>query len=90
MDGRGERIQVFAILRIDESFSSPEEKVTVKEILPSESEAEGEVARLNRLNQDKGAKYVWRATRYYPYGRKASESGQMGVRVKEQEEGSGA
>jgi L-fucose mutarotase/ribose pyranase (RbsD/FucU family) len=65
------KLQVYAVIRIDRDFSSPEVAVAVKEILPGEKEASAEVERLNRLNFAKGCKYFWQATRYFPNGRKA-------------------
>lgn len=67
-----ERIQVFAIVRLDGHLGVGEDAVTVKEVLPTLEDAEAEVTRLNELNKDKGAKYFWRATRFFPEGRKGS------------------
>ena len=69
------KIQVFSIVRIDDSPKSevnPEDfqqLVTVKQIVPTQAEAEQEVYRLNELNAEKGARYFWQATRYFPNGR---------------------
>lgn len=51
-----------------------EERVTVKEVLATQDEAEREVQRLNALVHDQGVKYVWQATRYFPTGRDSSTS----------------
>ena len=67
------RIQVFAIIRVD-NYQSIEDAITVKEILPTIEEASEEVERLNKLNDAKGARYFWQATRYFPEGRKADKS----------------
>ncbi len=63
-----EKLQVYAVLRIDE-FDSVEDSVAVTAILPTLEEAISEVARLNELNKDKGAYYFWRTTRYFPNGK---------------------
>ena len=57
--------QVYAIVRIDRfnSDASPEDMVTVKEIVSSIETARAEVARLNALNGPKGAEYFWQTTR---------------------------
>jgi hypothetical protein len=65
------KMQVFAVLREDTDIEAIEDRVTVKEILRRQEDAEAEVARLNRLNSGKGARYYWQATRYFPKGRKA-------------------
>ncbi|HWL35056.1 MAG TPA: hypothetical protein VNQ77_02575 [Frankiaceae bacterium] len=55
---------VFAVIRLD-AFQAPESRsrVTVKEIVRTQAEAEAEVERLNRLNGDKDVEYSWQATR---------------------------
>ena len=63
-----ERIQVYAIIRIDQ-HDSIKDSVTVTAILPTMREADAEVARLNELNRDKGASYYWLATRYFTKGK---------------------
>ena len=63
-----EKLQVYAVIRIDE-FDSVEDSVAVTAILPTLEEAISEVARLNELNKDKGAYYFWRTTRYFPNGK---------------------
>jgi hypothetical protein len=72
-----EKIHVFAIVRLDATPQPGEPldpaRVTVKEILPTLEEAEAEVARLNRLNADKGSVYFWQTTRYFPAGRCRSQ-----------------
>jgi hypothetical protein len=59
--------QVFAVLRVDD-FLSPdtpiETKVTVKQVVSSQENAEREVKRLTRLNGEKGCRYFWQATRF--------------------------
>ncbi len=61
--------QVFAVIRVD-NYQFIEDAITVKEILPTMEEATEEVERLNGLNEEKGARYFWQATRYFPEGRK--------------------
>ena len=63
------KVQVYAVVRVDDSQST-EDAITVKEILPTMEEAAQEAERLNALNSDKGARYFWQATRYFPEGRK--------------------
>lgn len=61
-----DRHQAFAIVRIDEfqdESVAMENRVTVKQIVWSESEARAEVDRLNRLNAQKGCRYFWQTTR---------------------------
>ena len=63
-----DKIQVYAIVRIDPS-DSIEDAIAVTAILPTLEEAAREVARLKNLNKDKDAHYFWRATRYFPTGK---------------------
>lgn len=66
-------IQVFAVIRVDGgSFADVADSITVKEILPTLEQAVAEVERLNKLNADKGCRYLWQTTRYLPQGRKQS------------------
>jgi hypothetical protein len=53
----------FAIVRIDAGVASDEERFTVTRIVWDQDLAESEVARLNDLNSDKGARNFWQATR---------------------------
>jgi hypothetical protein len=71
-EAMNKKIPVFAVIRVDLDVGSPEDAVTVKEILPGADEAAVEVERLNRLNAPKKARYFFQATRYFPDGRKAS------------------
>jgi hypothetical protein len=60
------KTQVYAIIRVDEFYDQSttiENKITVKEVVHSLDEAKAEVARLNTLNESKGAKYFWQTTR---------------------------
>jgi hypothetical protein len=63
-----EKIQVFAVIRIDRDRMT-EDAITIKEILPTREQAAEEVERLNALNEPRGARYFWQATRYFPSGR---------------------
>lgn len=63
-----EKIQVFAIVRVDADITG-DDAIAVKQVVPTLEDAEQEVARLNELNADKKARYFWRATRYFPGGR---------------------
>jgi hypothetical protein len=77
-----ERLAVYAVVRYDHFLAddtSPETKVTVKEVLPSREEAEREVARLNLLNKGRGSNYFWQYTRFLPKGRAdATDQGTTG------------
>ncbi|CAN5693254.1 hypothetical protein BH18ACI4_BH18ACI4_10220 [soil metagenome] len=65
-----EKIHVYAIVRIDEYDEvSPEDAITIKEILPTMEEAIREVERLNNLQEAKHSHYFWQLTRYFPKGR---------------------
>jgi SAM-dependent methyltransferase len=66
------KVQVYAVVRIDDS-QAIEDAITVKEILPTIEQAMREVERLNKLNSDKGARYFWQATRYFPDGREVDD-----------------
>lgn len=65
---RAQKVQVFAILRIELDEALPEQAVFVKEIVPTVEEAEAEVKRLNQLNADKNCRYIYRTTRFFPNG----------------------
>ncbi len=63
-----EHEQAFAVVRLDlfqeaDLRSEPEVIVVVKEVVWDRQLAEAEVARLNRLNADKGVTYFWTFTR---------------------------
>jgi hypothetical protein len=53
----------YAIIRIDLDVQDDEARFTVRRIVWSEELAEAEVERLQELNADKGARYVWQYTR---------------------------
>jgi len=59
---------VYAVVRIDlpPDESTPENSVTVIKVFSSETAAKREVSRLNKLNQEKGCKYVMNITRMVP------------------------
>jgi hypothetical protein len=63
-----ERVEVYAVIRIDESASG-DGAITVKEIVPTMEEAQQEVERRNRVNHDKPCHYFAQYTRFYPHGR---------------------
>lgn len=65
-----EKIHLYAIVSVDKDIKSFEEAITVKEVLPTQEDAEFEVERLNRMNSNKGIFYFWQLTRFYPEGRK--------------------
>lgn len=57
---------VYAIIRVDNLClpnAVAEEAVTIKKIVWSKEEAESEVKRLNKLNNDKDSVYFWQVTR---------------------------
>lgn len=66
------KVAVYAVVRIDGSQSG-EDAITIKEVLPTMEQAIEEVERLNKLNDSKGARYFWQATRYFPNGREVSD-----------------
>lgn len=70
------KVQVFAVVRVDLDAASAENAFTVKEVLPTEDEAAAEVERLNALNAVKGTRYFWQATRYFPKGRTLKTGGE--------------
>ena len=56
----------YAIVRVDDYHGSdvlPEIKITVKEIVATQDEAEHEVARLSKVNGGKGCRYFWQPAR---------------------------
>jgi hypothetical protein len=64
-----DRIQVFAVVRVDRYSHTSETEVVVQAVLPTIDDARSEAERLNDLNGEKNMTYVVRATRYYPEGR---------------------
>jgi hypothetical protein len=66
---RQEKMQVYAVLRLDDGDAEVPNRITVKEILPTEEEARAAVERLSVENAGKGSTYFWQATRYFPHGR---------------------
>jgi len=57
---------VFAIIRVDDFHDlevSPETKITITKIVLTRETAEAEVARLNKLNSNKGCIYFYTITR---------------------------
>jgi hypothetical protein len=53
----------YAIIRVDLDVKDDEARYTVRRIVWSEELAEAEVQRLQELNADKGARYLWQYTR---------------------------
>jgi hypothetical protein len=53
----------YAIIRVDLDVEDDEARFTVRRIVWSEELAEAEVQRLQALNADKGARYLWQYTR---------------------------
>jgi hypothetical protein len=65
-----EKISLYTVIRVDEfERVSDDERITIKEILPTLEEAVEEVERLNKLQKGKRCHYFWRLGRYYPQGR---------------------
>jgi len=68
---------VFAVLRFDPPpdakwdavLENPGMYVTVKELVPTQEEADREVGRLTALNEGIGCIYFAQVTRLYPLGR---------------------
>jgi hypothetical protein len=69
------KVSVYAIVRIDKYFSDVQHWVAVQAVLPTLEEAKAEVERLNATRDPERVVYVWRATRFYPEGRKSSSGG---------------
>jgi len=59
---------VYAILRIDlpVSHESPENSISVVKVFYSKMTADQEVDRLNKVNSEKGCRYVLQVTRLIP------------------------
>jgi len=72
-DDRPRKIAVYAVIRLELDVANPELAVAIKEVVPTVQEAEAEVQRLNLLNAGRNCRYVWRATRYFPDGRRGQE-----------------
>lgn len=68
------RIPVYAIVRLDKYFDDPQEGVAVQAILPTIEEARAEVERLNGMRDPSRVVYFLRVTRFYPKGRRTSQS----------------
>jgi hypothetical protein len=66
---RPEKVQVFAIVRVDKFIADPLSQIAVQAVLPEFDEARAEAARLNSLVDQSRIEYLVRATRYYPQGR---------------------
>lgn len=66
------KVQVYAVVRVDQSYPG-DDAITIKEVLPTIEQAVHEVDRLNRENSNKGARYFWQATRYFPDGREVGD-----------------
>jgi len=61
----------FAVVRVDKDMpenSALENKIAIKEIVPTQEIAESEVKRLNQLNKDKRCIYFWQTTRIVGVG----------------------
>lgn len=56
----------FVVIRIDTFQTSDEARFSIKEIVRTEREADAEVSRLNGLNRDRGARYLWQIGRLRP------------------------
>jgi hypothetical protein len=65
------RVEVYAVVRLDHYLpvATLEERITIKEIVPTLEQAESEVARLTALVSDDGSTYFSQYTRYFPDGR---------------------
>ena len=64
---------MYAVVRFHPAREDPEFAITVKEVVRSREIAEAEVARLNALNADKGARYFCQITRLFGPGESAGE-----------------
>jgi hypothetical protein len=54
---------------VDSIVESPDTFITVKELLPTQEEADREVERLSALSEGKDCVYFSTITRFYPTGR---------------------
>jgi hypothetical protein len=68
------KVAAHAVVRHDHGPYDVAQAVTVVAVVPTKDEAEREVARLQRLNADKGCTYFCTPTRYYPDGRRGEAS----------------
>ena len=68
-DQVSEKIEAHAIVRHDPWADDVAMAITVVAVVPTRAEAEAEVSRLASVNDDKGSRYFWTPTRYYPSGR---------------------
>jgi hypothetical protein len=66
---KDEKVQVFAIVRIDKFFSSTEDQIAVQSVYPNIALARAEVERLNSLVDQTRQSYRVYTTRFYPNGR---------------------
>jgi hypothetical protein len=59
---------LYAVLRIDMpvSLENPENSIAVVKVFHSKMSAEQEVDRLNKVNSERGCRYVLQATRLVP------------------------
>jgi hypothetical protein len=59
---------LYAVLRIDVPVNpeNPENSIAVVKVFSSKFSAEQEVARLNKINSEKGCRYVLNTTRLVP------------------------
>ena len=67
-----EKMPVYAVVRLDlflAEAAPPSEWITVTEILPTQEEAEAEVARLNASVDATRVLYMAQCTRFFPSGR---------------------
>ncbi len=55
--------------RLERMVEYPDQYITVKELLPTQEEADREVERLNAVNAGKSCTYWSTITRFYPAGR---------------------
>jgi hypothetical protein len=63
------KVEVFAVVRWEGYGPTPELSFHVKEVVPTQQEAEAEVARLNASVDEADVRYFWNTTRFYPDGR---------------------
>jgi hypothetical protein len=56
----------YAIIRVDLDVTDDAARFTVRRVVWSEELADAEVQRLQELNADKGARYLWQYTRVDP------------------------
>lgn len=67
------KTEAHAVVRYDVYIADIADAISIVAVVPTRDEAEAEVERLTAVNADKGSRYFWVPTRYYPEGRGVSQ-----------------